>query len=90
MSRFFEALQQAEKERLQRDKPAEEQKWFLQGNVDHTRTVDMVDSHHCKEYAVRIRREGLIDFLFRLGGIYPWQCSRCKRVSYRFLRSPFH
>ena len=72
MSRFFEALQYAEKERLQRD----------------TRTVVIVDPLHCcMEYAVRVRRKGLVDFLFRLVGMYPWQCSLCRRGSHRFRRS---
>ena len=82
MSQFFEALQHVAKERLQRFNTAEEK-----GSVDHTRTVDVVDPHSCMEYVVRVRREGLVDFRFRLVGMYPWQCSRCGRVSHRFLRS---
>lgn len=86
MSRIFEALQHAETERLQRRKAAEGQNRFLKGNVDRTRTVDMVDPHHCMEYAVRIGREGFVDFLFRLVGMYPWQCSSCRRGFHRFQR----
>ena len=86
MSRIFEALQHAEKERLQRQDAAREQKRFLNGVVDQTRTVDMVDPHQCVEYAGRISREGFVDLLFRLVGMYPWQCSRCRRGFHSFQR----
>ena len=85
MSRIFEALQHAEKERLRR-KSAEEQKKFLKGNVDGSRTVGMDDPHHCMEYAARVGREGPVDFIFRLVGMYPWQCGRCRRCFHRFQR----
>ena len=88
MSRIFEALQHAERERLQRKQVLEEQQKFLKGHVDRARTVDTVDPHHCKEYAVRVRRKGLLNFLFRLVGMYPWQCSRCHRSFHRFRRKP--
>ena len=87
MSRIYEALQQAE--RLQRNKAAEEPKKFLKGNVDDTPTVDILNPHDCKESAVRVRREGLGNFLCRLVGMYPWQCSPCRRCFYRFRRTPF-
>jgi len=88
MSRIFEALQHAEKERLQRQDAAREQKRFLNRVVDQTRTVDMVDPHQCVEYAGRISREGFVDLLFRLIGLYPWQCNRCHRCFHRFQRKP--
>jgi hypothetical protein len=88
MSRIFEALQHAEKERLQRTKSAEEQRRFLKGSVDQARTVDMIVPHQCMEYAGRISREGFVDLLFRLIGLYPWQCSRCHRCFHRFQRKP--
>ena len=67
MSRIFEALQHAEKERLRRRKAVEEQKNLPRGNVDRTLTVDMADPHHCVEFAVRVGREGPVDFLYRVG-----------------------
>ena len=53
MSRIFEALQHAEKERLRRRKAAEE-KNLPRGNVDRTLTVAMTDPHHCARTAARI------------------------------------
>jgi hypothetical protein len=29
-----------------------------------------------------------VDLLFRLIGLYPWQCSRCHRCFHRFQRKP--
>ena len=86
MSRIFEALQHAEKERLRRRKAADERKNFPSGNVDRTRTVGTADPHHCVEFAARVGREGLVDFLYHLVGMYPWQCSRCRRCFHRFER----
>ena len=85
MSRIFEALQHAEKERLRRRKAAEE-KNLPRGNVDRTLTVAMTDPHRCVEFAVRVGREGPVDFLYRVVGMYPWQCSRCRRCFHRFQR----
>ena len=86
MSRIFEALQHAEKERLRRSKTTEAQKNLPRGNVDRTLTVDTSDPHHCVEFAARVGREGLVDFLYHLVGMYPWQCSRCRRCFHRFER----
>ena len=86
MSRFFEALQHAEKERLQRKTAAEQQNWFLERNVDRTASVDMVKRHQCMEYAVRVDREGLVDAVYHLLGMYPWQCILCNRFFHRFRR----
>jgi len=86
MSRIFEALQHAEKERLRRRKAVEEQKNIPKGNVDRILTVGMTDPHHCVEFAVLVGREGPVDFLYRMAGMYPWQCSRCRRCFHRFQR----
>ena len=67
MSRIFEALQHAEKERLRRRKAVEEQKNIPKRNVDRTLTVDMTDPHQCVEFAVRVGRKGPVDFLYRAG-----------------------
>jgi hypothetical protein len=29
-----------------------------------------------------------VDLLFRLIGLYPWQCNRCHRCFHRFQRKP--
>ena len=85
MSRIFEALQHAEKERSQREKSV----------TDHTRADKEENSdaiaiansaHDCVQYAVRVNRVGATDFLFRLVGRYPWKCARCLRVFHRFKR----
>jgi len=94
MSRIFEALQYAEKERLQRNKPAEQlreqpQKKFQAGSSEPSGAADIANpAHSCFLYAERLCREGLIDFLCRLVGLYPWRCSRCFRCFHRYKRTP--
>ena len=85
MSRIFEALQHAEKERRQR-KSVEDQIRIPRGNVDRTLAIDTADPHQCMDYAARVSREGLLDFLSGLVGMYPWQCSHCHRCFRRFQR----
>ena len=87
MSRIFEALQHAEEERLQRNKSAEEQRSF-QGRISDRTRIGTADPHRCLEYAARVGREGLTDFVYRLVGMYPWQCTRCFRCFHRFHRKP--
>jgi len=86
MSRIFEALQHADKERIRRRKALEEQKHLPTGTLDRTVTVCKTDPHHCVEFAARVGREGLVDFVYRLVGMYPWQCGRCRRCFHRFQR----
>jgi hypothetical protein len=49
-------------------------------------TVSADEMHECLRHAHRIKREGLVDFLFRLIGLYPWQCNRCRRSFRRHQR----
>ena len=94
MSRIFEALQHAEKERLQREKSADkiraepQRKFGLEGAkwAHRVNTADL--PHSCLQFVSRVRREGLKDFLYRLIGLYPWRCNRCLHRLYRFQRSP--
>ena len=86
MSRIFEALQHDEKKRIRRRRISRSRRNLPRGNVDRIRPVDTADPHHCVEFAARVRREGLVDFLYGLVGMYPWQCGRCRRGFHRFER----
>jgi hypothetical protein len=46
----------------------------------------MADPHRCLEFAARVAREGVIDFLYCLVRMYPWQCTRCHRCFHRLQR----
>lgn len=44
-------------------------------------------AHSCLHpYATRVGRNGLRDFVYRLGGWYPWECGQCFRSFYRHQR----
>jgi hypothetical protein len=86
MSRIFEALQHAEQERIQRRKSADEQRKLQEGHAAKTRASGTADRHRCLEFASRVAREGVIDFVYHLVGMYPWQCTRCRRCFHRFQR----
>ena len=86
MSRIFEALQYAEKERQQRDK-TEQLRDETQSQPIPAAVNANTDQSSCKRcVAGRILRDGIIDFLCRLMGLYPWQCLRCQRRFRRFRR----
>lgn len=46
-------------------------------------TVLADEMHECLRHSHRIKRDGLVDFLCRLIGLYPWQCNRCRRSFHR-------
>ncbi len=91
MSRIFQALQHAEKERLalatQANSVAEHATSCQSNSSERTDSGEQKRcAHLCFEYAHRLRREGLIDFLGSCVGLYPWQCSQCNRRFRWFLR----
>jgi hypothetical protein len=80
MSRIFEALQYAEKERVERNlsKLQNQQQRFQTRHLASSPPAGITNSTHtCLEYAVRVDREGLQDSIYRIAGFYPWQCTRC-------------
>jgi hypothetical protein len=94
MSKIFEALQYAQIERLQRAATVQEpsgQETHAPRWLKPDSTVDAIQDDagsrcRCDQHSVRIRRQGLIDFLCRLFGLYPWQCFKCGRRFHRFRR----
>ena len=95
MSKIFEALQYAQMERMRLEKVAQQ----LPGQPEETMETlrpglvsqflaDGADRASCKcdQFSDRIRRQGISDFLLRLFGLYPWQCSQCGRRLHRFRR----
>lgn len=89
MSRIFEALQHAEKDRSERDasKLLFEQRAFQTGHTEPSPAGPTNSAHSCFTYAVRVSREGIIDFMYRWIGLYPWQCTRCRRCFHRSTRN---
>jgi len=96
MSKIFEALQYAQMERVQLDKtarqlPAQSKETMQMLSSGLVSQVIMEGAEgascDCNQYSHRICRQGMWDFLLRLFGLYPWQCSQCGRCFHRFHRS---
>jgi hypothetical protein len=98
MSKIFEALQYAQIERLQRDEmarrtpePQKENRVLKAERAARpekaTKTIQQrADSCSCRQHSARVARQGVIDFLCRLAGAYPWQCLLCSRRFHRLRR----
>ena len=55
-------------------------------SVDSFNKDSPILPHFCVPYAVRVGRQGFVDSLFRIFGLYPWQCTLCLRCFHRHKR----
>ena len=55
-------------------------------SVDSFNKDSQILPHVCVPYAVRVGRQGFIDSLCRIFGLYPWQCTLCLRCFHRHKR----
>jgi hypothetical protein len=93
MSKIFEALQYAETERIQLEKMARQYPAQAAANTQAPAPV-LVPGYittpaertpcNCDEHSYRIRRKRISDAFLRFVGLYPWECTKCRR---RFHRS---
>jgi hypothetical protein len=95
MSKIFEALQVAQRERRQVDKLARQLSTEPKDNAPvleptpvpevRTKTAERA-ACDCEQQSHRLRRRGLWDSLLGLFGFYPWKCSQCHRHFHRSRR----
>ena len=95
MSKIFEALQYAETERIQLEKMA--RRLPAQAATDtQTPGLELVPKHistradqtpcNCDQHSYRIRRKRISDAVLRVVGLYPWECTKCRRRFHRLRR----